>query len=94
MAHEFIYTAYKLARHYPPDRTVLENISISAQICPNSIGPWAPITGTQSGAVWNGLESGTAFEAAIGTQELHSPPAAATTHNSTYTITWNCGLDC
>src|SRR3990172_987443 len=29
MAHEFIYTAYKLGRHYPPDRTVLENISIS-----------------------------------------------------------------
>ncbi len=29
MPHEFIYTAYKLARHYPPDRTVLENISIS-----------------------------------------------------------------
>ena len=29
MAHEFIYSTYKLARHYPPDRTVLENISIS-----------------------------------------------------------------
>ncbi len=29
MAHEFIYTAYKLARHYPPDKTVLENISLS-----------------------------------------------------------------
>ena len=29
MAHEFIYTTYKLARHYPPDRTVLEDISIS-----------------------------------------------------------------
>jgi sulfate-transporting ATPase len=29
MAHEFIYTTYKVARHYPPDRTVLENISIS-----------------------------------------------------------------
>jgi sulfate-transporting ATPase len=29
MAHEFIYTSYKLARHYPPDRTVLENISLS-----------------------------------------------------------------
>ena len=29
MAHEYIYTTYKLARHYPPDRTVLENISIS-----------------------------------------------------------------
>ena len=29
MAHEYIYTCYKLARHYPPDRTVLENISLS-----------------------------------------------------------------
>ena len=29
MPAEFIYTAYKLARHYPPDRTVLEDISIS-----------------------------------------------------------------
>src|SRR5438270_7351295 len=29
MPAEFIYTSYKLARHYPPDRTVLENISLS-----------------------------------------------------------------
>src|SRR5215211_956122 len=29
MAHEFIYTCYKLTRVYPPDRTVLENISLS-----------------------------------------------------------------
>jgi len=29
MPPEFIYTSYKLARHYPPDRTVLEDISIS-----------------------------------------------------------------
>src|SRR3954454_11173571 len=29
MHAEFIYTAYKVARHYPPDRTVLEDISIS-----------------------------------------------------------------
>jgi len=29
VAHEFIYTCYQLARHYPPDRTVLENISLS-----------------------------------------------------------------
>jgi ATP-binding cassette ChvD family protein len=29
MPAEFIYTTYKLARHYPPDLTVLENISIS-----------------------------------------------------------------
>ena len=29
MPAEFIYTAYKVARHYPPDRTVLDDISIS-----------------------------------------------------------------
>ncbi|MGZ8514249.1 MAG: ATP-binding cassette domain-containing protein, partial [Candidatus Limnocylindrales bacterium] len=29
MPAEFIYTTYRLARHYPPDKTVLENISIS-----------------------------------------------------------------
>ncbi len=29
MAHEFIYQAYKLKRVYPPDKTVLENISLS-----------------------------------------------------------------
>ena len=29
MAHEFIFTCHKLARFYPPDRTVLENISLS-----------------------------------------------------------------
>jgi len=29
MPPEFIYSSYKLARHYPPDRTVLEDISIS-----------------------------------------------------------------
>ena len=29
MPAEFIFTTYKLARHYPPDRTVLENISLS-----------------------------------------------------------------
>jgi sulfate-transporting ATPase len=29
MAPEFIFTTYRLARHYPPDRTVLEDISLS-----------------------------------------------------------------
>ncbi len=29
MAHEFIYSCYQLARFYPPDKTVLENISLS-----------------------------------------------------------------
>ena len=29
MAHEFIYTCHKLSRVHPPDKTVLENISLS-----------------------------------------------------------------
>src|SRR3954470_1701091 len=29
MPAEFIYTTYRLARHYPPDRTVLKDISLS-----------------------------------------------------------------
>ena len=29
MPAEYIYQAYKLARHYPPDKTVLEDISLS-----------------------------------------------------------------
>ncbi len=29
MAHEYIYTSHKLTRFYPPDRTVLENVSLS-----------------------------------------------------------------
>src|SRR3970282_1881072 len=29
MPAEFTYTTYRLGRHYPPDRTVLENISLS-----------------------------------------------------------------
>ena len=29
MPAEFIFTTYKLSRHYPPDRTVLEDISLS-----------------------------------------------------------------
>src|SRR3954471_19583042 len=29
MPADFIYTTYRLARHYPPDRTVLEDISLS-----------------------------------------------------------------
>jgi len=29
MPAEYIYSTYRLARHYPPDRTVLEDISLS-----------------------------------------------------------------
>jgi hypothetical protein len=73
---------------------VSSGISISSQICPSTFGPWGPITNLQSGAVWDGAESGTAFEAAIGTQQMHDPANASSSHTSTYSITWNCGLDC
>lgn len=69
-------------------------ISISSVICPDTFGPWGPITNLQSGATWNGSESGTAFEAAIGTQQMHDPANASSSHTSTYSISWNCGLDC
>lgn len=70
------------------------SISIAADICPNNYGPWGPITGTQSGGAWNGSEAGTAFEAAIGTQETRSPSNASAGHTSTYDVTFKCGLDC
>src|SRR5262245_61997266 len=41
MPAEFIYTTYRLARHYPPDKTVLEDVSLPC--CPGAnigvIGP-------------------------------------------------------
>ena len=44
MPAEFIYSTYKLARHYPPDRTVLEDISLSFYpgAKSGSSGPTAP----------------------------------------------------
>jgi hypothetical protein len=38
MAPEFIFTTYRLARHYPPDRTVLKNISLSVRHIPERRG--------------------------------------------------------
>ena len=69
-------------------------IGISAPICPNNYGPWGPINGTQSGGAWNGSEQDNAFEAAIGTQQLHSPSNASSSRPGTYSVTYNCGLDC
>jgi hypothetical protein len=72
----------------------LFNISVSGDICPNSLGPWGPLTDVRSGSKWQGSEQGTAFEAAIGTQEIHDPANASSSHSSTYFIEYNCGLDC
>jgi hypothetical protein len=69
-------------------------ISISSTICPDNFGPWGPLTQTQSGATWTGSEAGTAFEAAVGTQQMHNPANVSSSHTSTYSITWSCGLDC
>jgi sulfate-transporting ATPase len=59
MPPEFIYTSYRLARHYPPDRTVLEDISISfypgAKI--GVIGPTGPARPASCGS-WPGWTTG------------------------------------
>ena len=64
--HEFIYTCYKLARHYPPDRTVLENISLSfypgAKI--GVIGATAPASRACS-KIMAGLDDGFSGEARL-----------------------------
>ena len=69
------------------------NISISATVCPDSLGPTA-LQGADSGAIWNGAERDNDFEAAIGTQEVHSPPGAAATFTSVEMVTFHCGTSC
>ena len=57
------------------------SISVSAQICPNSHGPWE-VASTKSGARWQGAEHDTDWEAAIGLQAVHNPPGVATSYSS------------
>jgi hypothetical protein len=69
------------------------SISISGTICPDSLGPTGT-TSVESGAVWKGNEHDTDTEAAIGTQEVHSPSTASASYNSTYLLQWSCGGVC
>lgn len=69
------------------------NISISATVCPDSIGP-SGFQGADSGAIWSGAEHDNDFEAAIGTQEVHSPPSAPASFTSVEMVTFQCGTSC
>jgi hypothetical protein len=62
-------------------------ISISGTICPRKMQPWN-LSGRKSGAEWLGLEQGTAWEATIGIQAVHSPPNAAASYSSPLTLSW------
>ncbi len=62
-------------------------ISISGTICPDVLQPWN-LSARRSGAEWRGVERGTAWEAAIGIQALHSPPNAAVSYSSPFELIW------
>jgi hypothetical protein len=67
-------------------------ISISGTICPNSLGLWN-LTSRNSGAIWNGMEHSTDYEAAVGVQSVHNPSNAAASYTSTWTLSY-CDLWC
>lgn len=53
----------------------------STTICPDTHGIWE-LSSLKSGARWQGIEQGTAWEAAEGLQEVHSPPGVSESHGS------------
>lgn len=62
-------------------------ISISGTVCPRKMQPWN-LSGRRSGAEWLGLEQGTAWEATIGIQAVHSPTNAAASYSSPLSLSW------
>jgi hypothetical protein len=67
-------------------------VSVQGTVCPDSLGPWS-VTTARSGGIWNGMEQGTAYEGAIATQAVHSPPGAAVSYQSAWTLSY-CDLWC
>lgn len=63
------------------------SISISGTICPNRLQPWN-LAARRNGAEWVGIEQGTAWEAAFGLQAIHSPPGAAASYSSAFSLQW------
>jgi hypothetical protein len=63
------------------------SVSIDAPICPSKISPWN-IGSMHSGALWQGVERGQDYEAAIGVQAVHSPPSAAASYESPFKLVW------
>jgi hypothetical protein len=68
------------------------DVSVQGNICPDSLGPWA-VTTARSGGIWNGMERGTDWEGALATQAVHSPPGAAVSYQSAWTLSY-CDLWC
>ena len=62
-------------------------VSVSGTVCPEVIQPWN-MSGRRSGAEWQGLERGTAWESAFGIQAIHSPPGASVGHSSAFGLVW------
>jgi len=96
------WSANNVVYEWEPDTTVNRNdcgnvtfslggkagsISVSAPICPTKLEPWN-LGLTRSGAMWQGIERGTDWEAAAGLQLVHSPPSAAASFTSTFALTY------
>ncbi len=62
-------------------------LSIGGTVCPEKLQPWN-VGARGSGAEWLGLEQGTAWETAFGMQGIHSPPGAAASYSSPFSMTW------
>lgn len=62
-------------------------ISISGTVCPDLIQPWN-LAARRSGAEWQGTEKGTAWEATLGIQAIHSPPGAGVSYSSPFSLVW------
>jgi hypothetical protein len=68
------------------------DVSVQGTVCPDSLGPWS-VTTARSGGIWNGMERGTDYEGALATQAVHSPPGAAVSYQSAWTLSY-CDLWC
>jgi len=68
------------------------DVSVQGNTCPESLGPWS-VTTARSGGIWNGMERGTDYEAALATQAVHSPPGAPVGYQSAWTLSY-CDLWC
>lgn len=62
-------------------------VSVGGTVCPEVIQPWN-MSGRRSGAEWQGIEKGTAWESAFGIQGIHSPPGAAVGYSSPFSLVW------
>jgi hypothetical protein len=63
------------------------SVLVEAPVCPSRLSPWN-LAATKSGSVWQGIEKGQDYEAAIGVQAVHSPPSAAASYESPFKLTW------